>query len=799
RITIFQLSLCICMFSYLSGWGQKPTTDNLNPVYYKLKRVNLPPEVRPEVRYSLSQLGFKAQGGGLPKFDGQQFQVNVFNTVIGSQDEAKRILTNMMGSLQTHLTPGKELRMTVNTTTAAANQKYIEERIQAGESSTNKKVSAKFGSESKSSADLVNETGEGLRKQSKTSVTVYRYDQYFNNVLIDNTAVTLTSRSQQQIVSVHGRFYTKVNIDNKQALTANDAMDKAITQLKTQNKYDKVVSGKPAGAMVVLPYASGFKYAWKAQVVADGPYQVWIDAETGGVLQLLPLFFFSDNAKGLVFNPDPFTGTKEMTFDVDAPVGGQYTLGKAGYMTLTNAGADGVTGIAQVTDDGSGIANFNVSPFNGTVVDVVSNTGYNGWFQQINVYAHTFNQRKYYELIGSQNFGVVNITLNQGGEDNAHPNSMFTCSGTLTGATGCGNLFNTGIDATIFTHEFGHVVNGNQFGVGGGSMTAALNEGMADFWACTILNVNMVGAWSAHNCSGPTQGGWLPRQIEALDVFPSHNSLPGASDEGHSAGQIIAWANWNSRQGMNDATDLGTLDINLNMLRAMTTAGVGITDNTTDKSVHDSYLDLLKQMAPLYSSSRLINKLLAGYARAGIFLDPKDAIIDIDHSYLDNHSATGPTFTVWTGADYTVPDSNAVTANPPYNTQYMIEVANDAAFSSNLQSSGWLNGVNAGQGGFATWMLPIAAWNALKGGTDIYYRVTTKDDNGVNIRQSWNPGNGFLSNTPVGRAAINGTGTRDCACSASAAGSSSGLALIPLLPLAALIQFRRKLKKDLNA
>ena len=102
-------------------------------------------------------------------------------------------------------------------------------------------------------------------------------------------------------------------------------------------------------------------------------------------------------------------------------------------------------------------------------------------------------------------------------------------------------------------------------------------------------------------------------------------------------------------RGINDATGFGTLSINLNTIKAMTTAGAGVLLDGSDKSIHDSYLDLLKQLAPLYSSSRLIHKLRAGYARAGIFLAPKDAIIDIDHSYLDRNSATGPNFTIWTG------------------------------------------------------------------------------------------------------------------------------------------------------
>ena len=245
---------------------------------------------------------------------------------------------------------------------------------------------------------------------------------------------------------------------------------------------------------------------------------------------------------------------------------------------------------------------------------------------------------------------------------------------------------------------------------------------------------------------------------------------------------------------MNDATGWGTLSIDLNMIKALTTATY--TGSGTDKAVHDSFSDLLKQMVPLYPTSRLIHKLLAGYARAGIFLSPKDAIIDIDHSYLDYHSTTGPVFTIWTGDDYVFSGTSVSTATQPFNTAFMVEVANDEAFTSNLVSSGWLTSVTSAAGGTATWTLPTPDWTTLKAGTDLYYRVTTRDGGGGNIRQSWKPGDNFLGvDVPVGRAAINSTGTKDCSCSASAAPLSSPMALIPALPLAFLFVYRRRQKK----
>jgi len=781
------------LFMHLHARAQ--TSDGTRDIYYKLKLVYLPVDTRPELGYKRDQLGFKSIGGDLPKNDGQQFQLNIFNQRVGSTGEATRIISGMMTSLHSALQTGRDLRIGIAKTSTAADQKYIQEQVKAAEASTSKKLTAKVGSAGQSAQNFINEPGDDLLKQSKFSITSYRYDEYYDNTRIDNTAINLTSRSGLDFISVNGKFYTHINLTNKKSLPVQSAVAQAIAQLKTQNKFNNITARKAPEEMVLLPYSGGFKYAWKAQVMADGPYQVWADAETGKVLQLLPLFVFSDNAQGRVFNPNPFAGTTVITFEVDPAHNGMFTLGKAGFMTITTAGADGFGNAVQVPDNGSGFANFDVAPINGTVVDKITSPGYNGLFQQVNVYGRTFNLRRYYELIGSQNFGVVNIVVDQAGTDNAGPNSFFACTGTLNGATACGTLFNTAIDLTVVSHEFGHIVIDNQFAVGGGMETGSIAEGMADFWSCTTLNVDTVGAWAGKNCPTANQNNLVPRALESLDIFAHHIAVGGTTNA-HSVGQIIGWANWSSRQGMNDAMDVGTLSINLNMLRAMTTAGIGITPDGTEQTDHAGFVDLLKQITPLYSGSRLINKVLAGYARAGIFLADQDAVIDIDHSYLNRASTTGPTFTVWTGRDFTFVNTVSDLTSQPFNTQFMVEVANDPAFTTNLKTSGWLGGVVAGDGGKATWTLPAAAWNVLKAGTDIYYRVTTKDGVGGNIRQSWNPGNGFLLNTPVGRANINGTGTADCACSAANGGGSSGMALITLIPVAVLLPLRRKFKKQ---
>jgi hypothetical protein len=769
--------------------------------FYKLKPVYLPAPVRPEVRYSFDQLKFKNASGVLPTYDGEQFQINLTGQTIDTADRARQLISQFLKSLDSPLIIDKDLRLKIDAITVKANQDYINEQIKAGQDETKRRLSQEFKVVSPASDEMLNELSQDVRKQAGVRFQIYGFSQYSGDILIDNTGLNVTNRTGEEMISLQGNFYNTVNVTNKKKLAASEALSVAIVQLGKENKYDSITGNPKQAVMVLLPYAEGFKNAWKTEITAEGPYEVWIDAESGKVLQLLPRFYY-DNGRGLAFNPSPTEGTREMSFEVDPPSRGKYKLNLNGVLTLTNNGADGTTGIVEVNDDGSGTANFNVPPINGTVVERTNQTNYNGLFQQVNVFAHIYFERTLYVALGSENFSQINASLNNpGGNSFCCPPKYHIGDATTSNSTFCGScnenvaVFNGAIDATVIAHEFGHLLNAIQYHVGGGTITGAVHEGLADYWACTNFNTDIFGGYWGHNCSSPTQSGWVPRQAEPTDIFPDRNSASTcASFEVHSAGQILCWANWDARNRMNELMSFGALSLNFNLIRAMTTAGHSVTDGEYASYIYISYRDLLRQLVTLYRDSRLVHKLLAGYARAGIFLSPADAIIDINDSYLDRSSAASPQFTIWTGEDFRFIGTNVTsTGTLPFNTQFLIEVANDEAFTLNLVNSGWLGGVVSAAGGTASWTLPAASWNTLKAGDYLFYRVTTRDGSGGNERRSWQPGNNFVGHdVPVGKAAINGTGAMDCTCSASGAPVNSAMALIPIIPLGLLIFFRKK-------
>lgn len=769
---------------------------------YKLKPVYTPPLERPALEVSRAALPAKATGA-LPSFDGDAFHLTLApEQRAATQQDAQRTMDAFLSAIGYRGAP-EDIRLVRTVRSGEANKDVLERSIKESQDQTRRKVVGEFGQTNKAIDEGLRESAEMLRRQAAQVDEIFVFEQRFKDVPVENAGARAVAVRGAGLSSLAGRIFSTVNPTNARRLNAEAAMAAAREYIMKSAKVDNVGNA----TLVLLPYGAGFRYAWKMDAsVEDGPYQVWIDAENGSVLQLEPLFSYQHAGRGLVFNPNPNVGTVEKTFEVDAPSGNQYRLRLSNVLDVNNNGADGVTsGDLTISSSGVTEANFNVNPINGTVVARTNQMNYNSRFQEVNVYAWVFTTRKLYLDLGSQNFPSITATVNHNnpcgfGINNACASGTssltFGVGGATTGtSTACGQLFNSAIDATVISHEFGHLLNRIQVNAAGGTMTQSINEGMADFWACTIHNTDTFGAFWNNNCPAPVQSSFVPRQAEPQDIFPEHIINFGDGFP-HSDGQIVCWALWNARTELNDIDALGTFSINLNLVRALAVSGVGVLTGSTHQRVHDAYVNLLQNLVSRYSTSRYAHKILAGFARAGIFLSDRDAIVDINDDYLNRNDVNGPSFTIWTGRDYTFnANGSANTGNQPFNTRFTVEVANDEAFTVNLVSSGSLGGVVAADGGRATWVMPQANWNTLKAQNQIFYRVRTTDASGGNARTSGNPGNGFLTNVPAAKAFINESGECECACSASAQTSSKGLALVTLIPLAGAILWRRALKR----
>ena len=762
---------------------------------YRVKPVYPPPLERPELRVVLDSLPQGATGA-LPTFDGESFHINLSarGEARISEREVRNVINQVLRALAWKRDP-KELQSLKRVTLPAASGEFIERETQEGLEKTKRRLSGELGPLSESTEKAVEELANELREEALRSKEIFVYEQRFRDVRLENSGVEGIWIEGRGLVAVTGRVFNWVKIDNQRKLSEKEAVKVARSHVgRTTKVLDRPV---PKPELVILPYGKTMRYAWRLDVAAEeGSYRLWLDAARGTVLQLEPLFWF-DSGEGLVFDPDPMTGTNVLNFELDGPTGGQYQLLLTGEVNENNDGADGATGDLTIADAGTGTADFNVPPINSTVVQRVSDAGYNSRFQEVNGYAWVYWDALLMEALGSQSLPSFTVTVNYNADNAWGGGGSITLgagSGTLNGSTSASALYNTAIDATVVTHELGHTLTPEQMAVSGGTLTYAMSEGLSDFWAATIHNTPIVAGWSAQNRGAPVQTGSIPREAEALDVFPEHRSY---STSGHADGQIVNWALWSTRTGLNNLSALGALLIDIHLLDALTTSGVGVLSGTTDKRVHDSYLDLFQQLGTTFGTSSSIHKLLSGFARAGIHLSERDAVIDIDDDYLARGSATGPTFTIWTGRDYQFSGETAVAANV-FNTRFEVEAANDAAFAVNLVSSGVLAGVTVSAEGVpvATWTLPTSDWNTLKAGDFLYYRVTTTDDAGGNSRISTSPGDGFIASVTPARAVINESGVCECTCAASASTSgASSVAWIMLVPPIVALVWRLQLRK----
>lgn len=790
-VSLLVVSL-LALFVPYGEAGQEPQ--------YRVKPIEPPPLVRPEVRPEPKLLTEGARGV-LPSYDGERFHVNLpgLGAEEVSRQEVRRVVDQLLAALRFEGDP-EAFQLKQAMTLRPADKAFLEQQIEARLAETRKQLAGDLGALSEATEAALQAQADALRAQALRRQEISWFEQQVKGYPLESAGIRVRWIEDRGLVAANGQVFSQIEVVNEPQLEAGDAVEVAVAHLSAATQV--LPEPRPEPTLVVLPYGPAMRFTWRLDVAAEeGVYRLWLDAESAEILRLEPLFN-ADGGEGRVFDPDPGAGTDLIPFEVNGPSGGLYELNMSGTLNENNAGADGVTSSdLTLTDAGTGSADFDVAPINGTTVRCVSDTGYNSRFQEVNAYAWVFWNAQLMEMLGSNPFPALTLTVNHNnpcgfGINNACAGGtsiiMGIGNGTVTCSNAAGQLFNTAIDSTVLTHEFGHILTGLQVSGGNANLTQAMKEGLSDFWAATVHDTPIIAAWSAQNQAAAVQGGGLPREAEALDVFPEHRSLDTG---GYADGQILNWALWSTRTGMNRLGGLGTLSIDMSLLDALAAIGGGT--STTDKAIHDDFVELLQQLSTQYSDSRSIHKLLAGFARAGLTLSERDAIVDIDDDYLDRGSAAGPTFTIWTGRDYQFTGNTVVTANA-YNTRFEVEVANDPNFSVNLVSSGVLAGVAVSPQGvpMATWTLPVADWNTLKAQDHLFYRVTTTDNAGGNLRSSQDPGNGFLADVPVARAVINDSGGPECTCGASSAASGGASALwLMLVPFALALVWRQRAKR----
>jgi hypothetical protein len=347
----------------------------------------------------------------------------------------------------------------------------------------------------------------------------------------------------------------------------------------------------------------------------------------------------------------------------------------------------------------------------------------------------------------------------------------------------------------------------------------------ADAWSQVLEDTNCFGGWWGKNRGGTNfsldckyqgpdstrpnhqphdEGGGYPRLSEVgmtfnpadpQDHFPEHRKA-GQQGE-YSDMQIASAALWAVRDGlkMRDPAAGAVLYLGRFVQTLATTGWLGqptisrTSSGYIDRDIYRYLVELEIKLASRWwngSSNHgesTVNKVVSGFARAGIFLIPwacldgnaatpagspcesgADAVIDVEpgKDYLAR-SGSPPTFHIWTGPLYKFDVNGAASNFSPSpatpslcNTAFEVEIDNDITFTSlNRRTSTPASGVwktvsnTSSSGCHATWQPHASDWNLLKGTsgeTHIYYRVKTRNSAGAEVRESTRSANGLFGN-----------------------------------------------------
>ena len=535
----------------------------------------------------------------------------------------------------------------------------------------------------------------------------FPFQQVEGNIPIEHTMLLASRWEGQTVTTVRGVLFNQYTIVNSPTIDRTEpAVQAAIKALGSVDSVDKVISKWPDDGFpttVLLPYGSNaagiteLRYAYRMTLRAvslgqEGPFLLWLDAETGNILKLNPLF--SDiSAKGKTWNRDPGVGTTTSYFQVEPASGGEYTLQLSGVINRVDYLGDGDTSndtsISDSTNGSSStFANFDQAPINDPA-EALCASGTNKDFQQVNFFGVV---SRYYQR--SLSLGIFTpfptspwnpkVESASAGCNAWSSMDYGACEGYFNVAcpdywdgtnSWLGSAMNFSHDNPVIGHELAHNITPRftnarpadwcatppcSVPVGWGNF-----HDLADFWADHFDSTNCTAGWvtkntggvdNSLNCLNHVENGSLPRLHEvsvpfnpaaAGDHFPEHRA--GGNTDGYADGQIGAAALWQVRLGMRSkCRPSGMPQFAVRFARALRESGfMGFTPANTDQGIFQQLYDLEVEMIDQWATSgspggppafrhngpHTTNKVTGGFAKAGVFLVP--------YQCLDGDAATG--------------------------------------------------------------------------------------------------------------------------------------------------------------
>ncbi len=398
--------------------------------------------------------------------------------------------------------------------------------------------------------------GKIKNKDFKTIV----YTQIYNGLPVFNSHVVSASINNN-LVLLRNKYYPDISINTQPSISQSEAFD-IVKQLgdkiiafrsnqSTSNVMPKISSAKKI-TLGILPlekagsYEHLLSYKIDLPLVDNHEWSFFIEANTGNILDIFDNVVYEDvigHITGMVY-PE-YSGQEKINVDFSS----DYVYISPARSTSDAQGRYAISqsaGIATLTSklEGPWVKVLNArqpAVAYSTTVTVPSIHDWN-WQnydtsykqEESNVFYHTNIVHDYATSIGVPEMNLqmlarVNIDSSCNAYYVARSINFYRASSSCDA---------TSLDSDIIYHEYGHGINDELITVSWPYQdeTGNMNEGLADYWACTINNNPCMGEYFF-------LGSQCLRRCDTNDRYPED-----FSPEPHSGAQIISAPFWELRQ-----------------------------------------------------------------------------------------------------------------------------------------------------------------------------------------------------------------------------------------------------------
>ncbi|HOT27512.1 MAG TPA: M36 family metallopeptidase [Candidatus Ozemobacteraceae bacterium] len=314
-----------------------------------------------------------------------------------------------------------------------------------------------------------------IRNEEAAGATHVAFQMNLDGVPVHEAEISLHIGKDDRVQLANGSFPTINEIINQITISRQDALAAAKRSLGI-----KKIRGVAKAEMVVHPEKNVGRMAYLVKMGALEPlgdWEVLIDAETGKEISRVNQMVFAEahTGKGNVFVNHPLA----------AP---------ASVETLNNLLTHGLEGLycKAVNEDTAGSVNEN---------DEHIYDPDNTHFDEANIYYYINTVHDFFKKMGYDKLDwAIKATVHVGDKyDNAYYSPMENAM-----AFGDGNRLNDlAKEESVAYHEYSHAHIAQIVRLNYSAESGAMNEGQADYFACTISNDDKVGEYAMNKMGKP--------------------------------------------------------------------------------------------------------------------------------------------------------------------------------------------------------------------------------------------------------------------------------------------------------